>query len=195
MRKLLLVFALLFVSATAQARTATYYTDTSPATGVFFNRPGFLPMPSFFEATTGLMVNNLSKFLWENGTIAALGEVTSGDIIITTLPPKTIVHAVYFVVNTHCTVADTLTMSIGRTPGSYNDYVVAGSLMAADNTCYGCTEPTERGTKMTGFDFPSPSDYVDLVAHLTISGADITFASILNAQCDGKIYVLTSTLP
>lgn len=93
---------------------------------------------------------------WPNGLVQTLGAVTSGEFTVATLPAKTIVKNVFIVLGQRDNSGATLTVSLGRSGASYNDYVVASDATtgAAASSIYG-NASAERGTNNTGYDLPS----------------------------------------
>lgn len=84
----------------------------------------------------------------------ALGAGTAGDVLMATLPAKTVVKNAYVIITEAGAGPATLTIACGRTGATYIDYIVASDAKAAANTVYGDTSG-ERGTNLTGYDLPS----------------------------------------
>ncbi len=78
----------------------------------------------------------VSKFSWTNAMVAALSG-TSGNLLVCTLPAKTVVNKAVVVITGQAAGTTTLTLSLGRVATGYIDYVVAKSAKAAANTIYG----------------------------------------------------------
>ena len=132
----------------------------------------------------------LHKFAWTNAMVTALGAVTTGDILVGTLPAGTVVTNAYMVVGTAETALTALTGAIGRTGATYLDYIVASNLKAAANTLYGGASG-ERGTNLTGYDVPSYTATTGVYLHL-ISNVENLSAAV---ACTGTVYIETMILP
>lgn len=131
-----------------------------------------------------------TRYDWTNAMVVALGGVVAGDIVVCTLPAKTIVHNAYVVIDTPDTSANALTIALGRTAAAYIDYIVASDAKAAANTVYGDASG-ERGTNLTGYDLPSVTGTTAINAHFikttTFLSSVLTFT--------GHVWIETTTLP
>ncbi len=132
----------------------------------------------------------IHRYDWTNAMVVALGANLTGDITIATLPAKTIVTNVYYVITGAATGPATLTGAVGRTSAAYIDYIVASDLKAVANTVYGDASG-ERGTNLTGYDLPSFTATTDVKMHFvaTVANLDQTVGST------GSVYIETMTLP
>lgn len=106
---------------------------------------------------------------WNNVHVNALGAVASGDIKVATLPAKTYVKNAYITITAQEAVPTTLTVSLGRTAAGYIDYIVASDAKAAANTIYGDASG-ERGTNLTGYDYPSRTATTDVYIQFVATG-------------------------
>ena len=173
--------------------TFTYCTDCTQAnpcagasTGAFARREngawncgGGAGGASFTALTAGdlTVVNDGSDgkpfvATWNNTQVNALGGVTTGSIRVATLPAKTYVRNAYVTITTTETVPTTLTVSLGRTASNYIDYIVASDAKAAANTVYGNVSG-ERGTNLTGYDYPSRTATTDVFIQFVATGDDL----------------------
>ena len=141
-------------------------------------------------ANSAYLKKVLHKFTWTNAMVTALGAVTAGDILVGTLPAKTVVTNAYMVVDTAETALTSLTGAVGRTGATYIDYIVASSLKAAANTIYGDSSG-ERGTNLTGYDAPSYTATTGVYLHL-ISGVENLSTAL---ACTGTVFIETMILP
>ena len=139
--------------------------------------------------STRLRAANL-KASWTNAQVVALGAGTTGDISVVTLPAKTAVRNIYVVIDTACTIADTLTVAVGRTGAGYIDYIVASDAEAPANTVYG-DATIERGTNLTGYDLPSYTAATTIYAHFITGGAALNSVT----TCTGHVILATEIMP
>lgn len=146
-------------------------------------------------ANNAVVRRTWTKFTWTNAQVVALGASTTGDITVCTLPAKTTVHRAFIVINTAATGTTTLTVAVGRTSASYNDYVVASDAQAAANTMYGYTKATVGTNLYDGvtmiYDTPSITGTTVVKAHYVSTGANLS--SVLTST--GTVYLETSVLP
>lgn len=147
--------------------------------------------------TSGTMTRGIAQavpmtvaFTWTNAQVVALGGVTAGDILVGTLPAKTVITNVYMVVGTAETALTSLTGAVGRTGATYIDYIVASNLKAAANTVYG-DATAERGTNLTGYDMPSYTGTTAVNLHL-VSGVENLSTAV---ACTGTVFVTYYVLP
>lgn len=123
------------------------------------------------------------KYSWTNAMVTALGASPTGNISVVTLPAKTRVKNVYVVIDTACTNADSLTVSVGRTGADYIDYIVASDAKAVANTVYG-DAAAERGTNLTGYDLPSYAGTTTLYARFVSGAANLSTVTTCTGHVD-----------
>lgn len=131
-----------------------------------------------------------SSYTWTNAMVAALGATTTGNITVATMPAKTILKNAYVVLTGAGAGVTTLTVSVGRTSTDYVDYIVASDAKAAAPAIYG-NASGERGTNLTGYDWPSYSATTAIVAQFISSGANLSAVT----GCTGVVYLETSIVP
>jgi hypothetical protein len=129
---------------------------------------------------------------WTNAEVVALGANLSGNILVATLPARTIPTNAYIVLGSQASGTTTLTVSLGRAGTAYIDYIVASNAKAAANTVYG-DALAERGTNLTGYDLPSYTAATDVYLQFVATDASKKLADVLT--CTGTVYLLTQTLP
>jgi hypothetical protein len=147
--------------------------------------------------TAGTMTKGIAQappltvaFTWTNAMVTALGATTTGDILVGTLPAKTVVVNAYMVIGTAETALTSLTGAVGRTGALFVDYIAASSLKAAASTVYG-DAGAERGANLTGYDLPSYTGTTAVNLHL-ISGVENLNTAV---ACTGTVFVTYSILP
>jgi hypothetical protein len=129
--------------------------------------------------------------------VTALGAVTSGDVLVATLPAKTFVKRVLVVITGAATGPATVTVSCGRTGATYIDYIVASDAKAAANTVYGDAD-AEIGTNLYSVsgddhridDFPSYTSTTAVYCQFVSSGANLSTVT----GSTGRVYFETVTL-
>lgn len=133
---------------------------------------------SFASTFVDITVNDI--------TLSCIG--TTCNLVIATLPAKSVVKNAYVRVITPATATGLATMTIacGRTAASFIDYIVASDGMAAADTVYGDASG-ERGTNLTGYDLPSVTTTTNITCHLVSSGANLQNFSA------GEFYIYLET--
>lgn len=159
--------ALITIAALASADVVPSASRTSPATGI--------------AQTVALP--------WTNAQVVAL-PTTAGDILMATLPPKTVVENAYVVITGAAVGPTTVTVACGRTSATYIDYIVASNAKAAANTVYGDASG-ERGTNLVGYDLPSYTASVPVYCHFISTGANLSTVT----GSSGILYLTTTRLP
>lgn len=141
-------------------------------------------------ASSAKSIGTWHKFSWTNAMIVALGANAAGDLVVCTLPAKTMVRRVVVVVTGTAAGPATLTLAVGRTGALYIDYIVALDAKVAANTVYGDAS-AELGTNLIGYDLPSFTGTTAVKMHLiaTIATLDGVTGST------GIVYVETVILP
>lgn len=141
------------------------------------------------SAQGGLRVS-VHEYTWTNAQVVALGAVLAGDILVCTMPAKTIVVNAYVIVTGQGAGTTTLTVALGRTAAGYIDYIVASNAKAAANTVYGDVVG-ERGTNLTGYDLPSYTGTTAVNAHFvtTVENLDQVTGST------GRVILFTALSP
>lgn len=161
----------------------------TPAAGII----GSLPA----GVLTGAIVNsssryNTTKFSWVNADIVGLGAVTSGNLLVTTLPARTLVKGARIVITGTAAGTTTLTCSLGVTASAYIDYIVVKTAQVTPNTIYGSAF-TDLGSNLSAL--------VGNLASLTSTTAvNIQFISTISnlssvTGSTGDIFLETITLP
>lgn len=146
---------------------------------------------------SGYMRRGTAKFTWTNAMVTALGAVTAGDVLVCTLPAKTVITRAFIVIGTTAAGTTTLSVAVGTVSAGYIDYVVAvaNGAQAAANTVYG-DATTEIGTNLyngTGFidHLPSFTGTTAVNAHFISTGANLSAVT----TCTGTIYLDYYILP
>lgn len=132
----------------------------------------------------------ISRYDWTNAMVTALGAALTGDIVVCTLPAKTVVVNAYIVITGTAAGVTTLTVAIGRTGAAYIDYIVASDAKVAANTVYGDASG-ERGTNLTSYDLPSFTATTAVNAHFISTGTNLNTVT----GSTGTVYLRTLTLP
>ena len=135
---------------------------------------------------------NTISVAWANADIVAFGAVKTGNLLLATLPLKTVVKNAYVVIGTAGTNTTDLTVSVGRTGAAYVDYLGAGNAQAAANTVYG-DAAGERGANLTGYDLPSVTAAVPVYAQFKTTDAGKNLADVLTST--GSIVLVVDQLP
>ncbi len=163
--------------------------------GVIVNNTDFtggafqLTAGTMTASSTALIRKVIHKYSWTNAMVTAL-PTTAGDIVVATLPAKTVVTNAYVVLTGAAVGPTTVTVAVGRTSATYIDYIVASDAKAAANTVYGDAS-AERGTNLTGYDLPSYTATTAINAHFISTGADLSTVT----GSTGVVYVETLLLP
>lgn len=133
----------------------------------------------------------IRKFSWTNAMVAALSG-TSGNILVCTLPAKTLVLKATVVLTGQASGVTALTFSIGRTATAYTDYVVAKSAKATVSTVYG-QAITDVGTNLSAIlgDLPSVTNSTDVNIQFVSSIENLSNVT----GSSGDIYLETMQLP
>lgn len=131
----------------------------------------------------------IHKFSWTNAMVAALAG-TTGNLLVATLPAKTVVAKAIIVITGQAASLTGLTVSLGRVATGYIDYVVAKNAKAAANTIYG-QAIADVGTGLSAIlgDLPSLSATTDVnlqfvssvedLSNVTGSSGDVILETIL----------------
>lgn len=132
------------------------------------------------------------KFSWTNNMIVGLGATDNGTLVVTSLPPKTLVKRAYIVITGQEQNLTTLDVAMGRTGASYDDYVKAVDGQAAAGTVYGSDIATNLGANLEEFvgDLPSMTSSTDVKIRFESTGGDLDEA----VGSSGDIYLETVTL-
>lgn len=129
------------------------------------------------------------KFSWTNAMVAALSG-TTGNLLVCTLPAKTVVTKALIVITGQAASLTALTVSLGRVSAGYIDYLVASSAKAAANTIYG-DAIAEVGTGLSAIlgDLPSLTTTTDVnlqfvsaienLSTVTASAGDVILETVL----------------
>lgn len=147
-------------------------TNGSTGTGDFKAGKSSLTAGTMSRTADAVIRSSISGFSWTNAMITALGAVTAGDIAVCTLPAAVVVRNAYVVITGQAASVTTLTVAVGRVAATYIDYIVASDAKAAVNTIYGDASG-ERGTNLTGYDFPSFSGTTLINAHFISTGGNL----------------------
>lgn len=140
--------------------------------------------------SSALVREVLHRFDVTNAMVVALGGALTGDVLIATLPAKTVVINAYIVVTGTAAGVATLTGAVGRTGVAYIDYIVASDMKVAANTVYGDASG-ERGTNLTGYDMPSFTGTTAVNMHFISTVQNLS--STTGFSC--SVYLETMTLP
>ena len=132
----------------------------------------------------------VSRFDWTNAQVVGLGAVLSGNLVVATLPAKTVIKNAYVVITGAATGTTTLTVSVGRTAATFTDYIVAKDAKAAANTVYGAVA-ADRGTNLTGFDLPAWAATTPVNIQFIATGTNLN--TVLTST--GSVYLETMILP
>lgn len=138
-----------------------------------------------------LVASNPKKFSWSNAMVAGIAG-TSGNLLICTLPAKTMVKKAWIVITGQAAGTTTLTVSAGRTGAAYIDYLVAKNAKVAANTVYGqiVAELGANLTALTG-DLPSLSATTDINLQFVSSIENLSNVT----GSSGDIYLETLLIP
>lgn len=123
------------------------------------------------------------RFDWTNSMLTGFGS-SPGNIAVVSLPPKCVLRNAYIAITGQASSTGSLTVSLGRTSTSYDDYIIANSAKASAGTLYGATSGT-RGTNLTGYDVPNFSGGSTLVYLQFLSS--VSFAGITGSA--GSVYI------
>lgn len=121
--------------------------------------------------------------------VAALAGA-SGNLLVCTLPAKTVVKKALVIITGQAAGLTALTVSLGRTATTYLDYIVASNAKAAANTIYGDAIaevgtsladaigdlPSITGTTPVNLQFVSS---VEDLSNVTGSAGDVILETIL----------------
>lgn len=138
--------------------------------------------------SSGLQGSSLSKYQWTNAMVTGLGANLTGDLLVCTLPARTIVKNAYIVIDTAAGGVTTLTVALGRTGAGYTDYIAASD--AKTTAVYGDASG-ERGANLTGYDLPSFANFTDVYLHFIATGTNLDTVT----TSTGTVYLETITLP
>lgn len=139
----------------------------------------------------GLVNYSVSKFSWTNAMVTALTG-TTGNVLLCTLPAKTVVAHAWIVLTGQAAGVTALTVSLGKTGTAYIDYILALSAKAVANTIYG-DAVNELGANLSAL--------LGNIASLTAtSDVNLQFISAVEnlstvTGSTGDVYLLTTTLP
>lgn len=141
------------------------------------------------QASIGKLGIVLNKYSWTNAMVAAFSG-TMGNLLVCTLPAKTLVKSARIVITGQAAGITALTCSLGRTGTAYIDYLVAKSAKAVANTIYGSIIG-DIGTNLSAIlgDLPSITATTDInlqfvssienLSNVTGSSGDIYLETIL----------------
>lgn len=124
--------------------------------------------------------------------VTALGGVTTGNLLVCTLPAKTVVRKATIVITGQAASVTALTVSLGRVGTAFIDYLVASNAKAAANTIYG-DAIAEVGTGLSAIlgDLPSLSATTDV--NLQFVSAVENLSAVTGSA--GEIHLETVLLP
>jgi len=149
------------------------------------------PAAGTMTATAAATIKKVvHRYDWTNAMVVALGAVTTGDILVCTLPANTVVTNVYVIIDSPDTSPNALTIAVGRTSANYVDYIVASDAKASANTVYGDASG-ERGTNLNGYDLPSVTATTAVYAHFIKTTSNLSTVT----GSSGHIYIETMKLP
>lgn len=138
-------------------------------------------------ASNAVRAVTVSTFTFNTALVQSLGAVTSGDLLVATLPARTVVTNVYVRSASMSWDGETATLAVGRTGADYIDYIVATN--AVSNTTYGDTSG-ERGTNLTGYDLPSWTATTDVFIRFVMTGS-----TLASAVASGTVVIEHYTIP
>lgn len=146
-------------------------------------------------SVNGIVSTIVTKYTWNNANVVACGSNLTCDITAGTIPANYIVKRVLMVVLNPAANIGTLTVSLGITAASYDDYILASDIKASANTIYGDLL-AELGASMQDYlgNIPSLTGATALKIHLiaTDGGAN-TLADVTGSS--GVIFIETMKLP
>lgn len=130
-----------------------------------------------------------SRYTWSASDVNSLSG-TANSFIIATIPVGTVVTKVVLIVKTKGQGVATLTVSMGKTSSTYDDYIVASDA-TVNATLYGQVVE-DLGTAMATFlgDLPSLSDPTDLRLRFDADEENLS----LVVGCTGEVFVYTIAL-
>lgn len=143
-------------------------------------------------AMSGRVRSVWNEFAWTNAmVVASAPTLLTGNVLVCTLPKKTVIKNAYIVIDSAATVLTTLTVSLGRTGAAYEDLLAAADAKAVAGTLYGGAA-LERGA-LLGFDLPSLTATTAIYAQFIGTHATKKLADLLT--CTGRVILETAALP
>lgn len=176
------------IGITASAQTLAGLKTFS--TGIVNSAAG-LTAGTLTVGANGYVNDTISKFSWTNAMVAALSG-TTGNLLVCTLPAKTIVKQAWIILTAQAGTLTGLTVSLGKTATAYIDYLIASSAKAAVNTIYG-DAIGEVGAGLSAI-------LGSIGSLTTTTDVNLQFISAIEnlstvTTCAGDVYLLTTTLP
>ena len=149
--------------------------------------------------TNGAITRNASaqvrsvyhKFSWTNANVAGLTG-TTGNLVVGTLPAKTLVKSALIIITGQAAGVTALTVSLGRTASAYIDYLVASDAKAVANTVYGDTF-TDLGANLSELIGDLPSVTGTTAVNLQFVSAIEDLSTVTGST--GEIILETVLLP
>jgi hypothetical protein len=161
----------------------------TPSAGVL----GSLPIGALTGGLTASSVRAIiTKFSWVNADVVSLGAATSGNLLVTTLPAKTLVQSARIVITGQGAGPTTLTCGLGITASLYVDYIVAKDAKAAANTIYGNVF-ADLGTNLSALVGSLPSLSTTTAVNLQFVSTVANLSTVTGST--GTVYLETILLP
>jgi hypothetical protein len=147
---------------------------------------------TFTEDYESVVRKTWHNYVWTNAMIVAGGADTTEDITIATLDAKTVITNAYIIVDTACTGATTLTMSLGIVGANYEDLVIDSDIKAAANTIYG-DAVAEHGTSLAAGVTAAGSRTATTALKVQVNSTVDNLDQVLT--CTGRVWIETAILP